>query len=262
MSIVALLSDFGTTDGFTASVKAVILDKNPKAILIDISHSISSYDIKKAAFVLLSCFSYFPKKTVFMAVVDPGVGSKRPGIAVKTKNFFFIGPDNGIVSLAAKADGIEKIIELKNKKYFLKEISPTFHGRDIFAPVAAYLSKGLSIDKLGPALGKIEKADFKLAQATKNKIEGEIVCADKFGNLITNITYRQLAYFLKVNKTFSGRLNKKNINKIYCFYDQAKNNEPFFIQGSSDFIEVALKNKSAEDFFKLKKANSKIIVEN
>lgn len=262
MNIIALLTDFGISDGFTAAVKAIILNKNPKAILIDISHDISSYDIKKAAFILLSCFSYFPKKTVFLAVVDPGVGSRRRAIAIKTKNYFFIGPDNGIISLAAKCDNVEKIINLKNKKYFLKEISSTFEARDIFAPVAAYLSKGLSIDKLGGALTRIEEIDFESSKITKNGIQGEIIYTDKFGNLITNITYKQFLSFLKRNKKFSSVLNKKQINKIYSFYDEARSNEPFFIKGSSQFMEIALKNKSAKVFFQLRETNNKIVVKN
>lgn len=262
MNTIALLTDFGASDGFVATVKAVILNKNPKAILVDISHDISSYDIKKAAFILSSCFSYFPKKTVFLAVVDPGVGSRRQPIAIRTKNYFFIGPDNGILSLAAKCDGIEKIINLKNKKYFLKEISSTFEARGIFAPVAAYLSKGLNINKLGNRLARIEEIALPPAKITKNEIQGKIIYTDKFGNLITNITYKQFSSFLKRNKSFSAILNKKYINKIYSFYSEARNNGPFFIKGSSEFLEIALKNRSARDFFQLKGTYSKIVIKN
>ncbi|MCK9572883.1 MAG: SAM-dependent chlorinase/fluorinase [Candidatus Omnitrophica bacterium] len=262
MNTIALLTDFGSRDNFVGTVKGVILNNNPRAILIDISHNIFSYDIKGAAFILLSCFSYFPKRTVFLAAVDPGVGSKQKAIAIKTRNYYFVGPDNGILSLAAGRDGVEKIVNLKNKKYFLKEVSSTFRARDIFAPCAAYLSMGLSIDKLGGNLTKIEKTDFGFSKITKNEIQAEIIYADKFGNLFTNITCRQFASFYKQNKNFSAVLNKKIIDKIYSFYNEAKSNEPFFIEGSSQFLEIALKNKSAKDFFSVKKMNQKLVIKN
>jgi hypothetical protein len=262
MNKIALLTDFGSRDNFVGTIKGVILSKNPKAVLIDISHEISSYDVSQAAFVLLSGFSYFPKKTVFLAAVGPGAGLKRPAIAIKTKNYYFVGPDNGILSLAAKRDSIEKIINLKNKKYFLKEVSSTFHARDIFAPCAAYLSKGTKIDKFGSPLTKIEEIDFPSAKITRDRIQAEIIYADKFGNLFTNITYRQFASFLKQNKNFSAALNKKTIDKIYSFYGEADSNEPFFIEGSSQFLEIALKNKSAKDFFSVKKMNQKLVIKN
>ncbi|MDD4954645.1 MAG: SAM-dependent chlorinase/fluorinase [Candidatus Omnitrophica bacterium] len=262
VNLIALLTDFGNRDGFAASVKAVILSKNPDAKLIDISHDVSSYNIQEAAFILFSCFSYFPQKTVFMAVVDPGVGSKRLPIAIKTRNYFFIGPDNGILSLAAKSDGIEKIVFLGNKKYFLKDIPTTFHGRDIFASAAAYLSKGFSVNKLGCALKKIEETDLELPEIKKNEIKGAIIYTDKFGNLITNITGEQFQYFLKHNDNFSCILNKKKINKTYSFYNQAKDNEPFLIEGSLKFMEISVKNKSAKEFFKIRGTGGKVIVKN
>jgi len=262
MNTIALLTDFGADDWFTAAVKAVIVSKNSKARLIDISHSAASHNINKAAFILSSCFSYFPKKTVFIAVVDPGVGSSRRPIAIKTKNYFFVGPDNGVLSLAAEEDGIARIVELKNKKYFLKEISSTFHGRDIFAPVAAYLSKGLNINKLGNPLKGIKKISFAPAKLTRNKIYGEVLYADKFGNLITNIPCSLFESFKKQNNHFSCILNKKTINKEYSFYEQARDNEPFFIRGRAKFMEIALKNKRAKDFFNLKTLNHKITVKN
>lgn len=259
---IALLTDFGNRDGFVASVKAVILSKNPDARLIDISHDISSYNIKEAAFVLFSCFSYFPKKTVFMAVVDPGVGSKRLPIAIKTKNYFFIGPDNGVLSLAAKSDGIEKIVFLGNKEYFLKDISATFHGRDLFAPAAAIIANGFNINKFGCVLAKIEEIDLGFPKIKKNQIKGTIIYTDKFGNLITNITEEEFQRFLKHNKKFSCVLNKKKINKSYSFYSQAKDNEPFLIEGSLKFMEISVKNKSAKEFFKIRGTGSKIIIKN
>jgi hypothetical protein len=255
-NFVALLTDFGAGDNFVAVMKAIILGINPATTIIDISHDIARHNIKDAAFLLMSSFSYFPKGTVFLAVVDPGVGSNRDAIAVKTKNYFFVGPDNGILSLAAGKDTIEKIVALEKKGFFLEKVSSTFHGRDIFAPVTAYISRGTPITRFGKHLKKLKEIIFPVPRIQGNTLEAEIVYQDKFGNLITNTTKEQFLNFVR-GKKFIATLRNKRINKIYSFYAQAKNDEPFFIEGSFSFLEISLKNKNAAAYFGVK-GNEKI----
>lgn len=260
ISAVALFTDFGLKDNFTGVLKAVLLKINNKVKLLDVSHEIPSHDIEQAAFVLYISFSYFPKGTVFLAVVDPGVGSSRRPIAIKTQNYYFVGPDNGVLIPAAEKDGIEKTVLLENKKYFLKDISSVFHARDIFAPVAAHLSRGISINKFGTSIKSVKRIKFISPQISEKKIEARIMYIDKFGNLYTNITNTQFSYFLKRNKKFSAMLNKKRINKIYPYYAAAEDKEPFFINGSWGFLEIALKNKNAKDFFRISNKNARIFI--
>lgn len=255
MNVIALLTDFGLKDHFLGVIKGVILRINPQAKLVDISHNILPHNIREAAFILCGSFSYFPKGTVFLTVVDPGVGSARHPIAIKTKNYYFVGPDNGVLSIAAQRDGIEKIIALENRRYFLKNISSTFHARDIFAPIAAHISKGADILSLGPSSRGIEEINLPPPKISGNTLNAEVIYADKFGNLITNMTKKQFLDFTK-GKDFSAILKNKRIKKLYSFYAQAKDNEPFLIEGSLSLLEISLKNKSAKDYFFVKNINA------
>jgi hypothetical protein len=248
VNTIVLLTDFGLNDNFVGVMKGVILSINHKAKLVDVTHSIGSCNIKDAAFILLKSFSYFPKGTIFLAVVDPGVGSARKPIAIKTKNYYFVGPDNGILSMAAKSDGIEKMVALENKRYFLKNISFTFHGRDIFAPVAGYISKNVPFTSLGKDIEKIEEIEWAPPKIKENILEAEIIYIDKFGNLITNIDKAFFKRFLK-GKKFIAHLQGKEIRRMYSLYTQAKEGEPFFIEDSFSLIEISIKNHNAKDYF-------------
>lgn len=247
---VALLTDFGLNDNYVGVVKGVILTINPRVKLIDITHRIKSHKINEAAFVLRTSFSYFPKGMVFLVVVDPGVGSSRAAIAIKTKNYYFLGPDNGVLWPAAEADGIKKMIELNDKRFFLKNISSTFQGRDIFAPVAAHLCGGVSFSQLGKAIERIKKLDFVLPKEKRRFLEGEVIYIDKFGNLVTNIEKSFLQKFLK-GKKFRATLAGKKIKTLSGSYVKNRPNEPFFIEGSFGYLEVSLKGESAKNYFKI-----------
>ena len=149
MPIISLLSDFGLKDPYVSEMKAIILSICPNVTLIDITHEVSKYNIMEGAFILASATPYFPENTVHLAVVDPGVGSKRRPIIVRSKRHLYVGPDNGLLILAAKNDGIINVYHVVNEKYMRKEISSTFHGRDIFAPVSAYLANGVKPEEIG-----------------------------------------------------------------------------------------------------------------
>jgi len=243
MPAIVLLTDFGLKDHFVGVMKGVMLTLNPRARIIDLTHGIRPHQITDAAFKLLAAFFYFPKGTIFTVVVDPGVGSKRLPVVIKTKNYLFIGPDNGVLSLAASRDGIKEVIALTNRKYFLKNVSATFHGRDIFAPVAAHVSRGCTIKSLGKPIKTIKKLTLAKAKSHGKDITGEIISIDQFGNLITNITKS------RVKSRFHARLRGEAISKIQTCYDDARANEPFFIVGSFGTLEVSLKAKSAQKYF-------------
>ncbi|MBN2121054.1 MAG: SAM-dependent chlorinase/fluorinase [Candidatus Omnitrophica bacterium] len=258
MNTIALITDFGLKDNFAGVIKGVCLKINPEASLIDISHGVLPQNILEASFLLLKSFSFFPGGTVFLVVVDPGVGSQRRALAVKTRNFYFVGPDNGVLWQSAAKDGIKKIISLTNKKYFLKEPSSTFHGRDIFAPCASYLSKGMDINKLGNSLNKIKSLCLPMASLENNRLSGEILYIDKFGNLVTNITKSQFLKFTK-RRRFRLHIKSRVVNKIYSFYNQALSNNLFLCEGSFGFLEISLREKSAAALLRAK-LKDKIIV--
>src|SRR5215469_2500753 len=168
-NIISLTTDFGMRDWFVGTMKGVIFTINPRANIVDITHEIPPGDIRTGAFALMASWRYFPKGTVHVAVVDPGVGSRRQAIAVQTQNGVFIGPDNGVLSWALKGEKIKTIRLLENSKYFLDSISRTFHGRDIFAPVAAHVSRGLPVQRLGTELKDFRRLPWPLPIRQKHE---------------------------------------------------------------------------------------------
>jgi S-adenosylmethionine hydrolase len=243
-TIVALLTDFGTSDWYVAAMKGVIKDINPKADIIDISHQIDPGNIKNAAFVLAGCYQNFPGNTVFCSVVDPGVGGKRKAIAVTDGNYFFVSPDNGLLSVVHDiAKKIWKARYIENNYYFLNDVSSTFHGRDIFAPVSAHISLGEKLSQFGGICRKIEILDLPNAEIKENQcILGEIQYFDHFGNLFTNIRNEDLEYLDFDPNQNELVLSIKNIqingpNSAFC----EKNIGQFlFYQGSYGYIEIAV----------------------
>jgi len=190
--MITLISDFGLKDPYVAEMKGVILTINPKATIVDITHDIEKFNIGMAAFMVASAASYFPKGTVHLAVVDPGVGTKRRAILVQTKCGYFVGPDNGVLMLAAQSQGIEHTYELSNPNLMLPKTSNTFHGRDIFAPAAAYLIKEALPSEFGAEIKDPVKPDFAQTKERKGAVIGEVLHIDGFGNIITNIVEKEI----------------------------------------------------------------------
>ncbi len=247
--LIALLTDFGLKDGFVGTVKGVIKSINPKADIIDISHEISSFDILEASIILNASYKYFPKKTIFVCVVDPGVGTERKPILVETEKYYFIAPDNGLLTLPLKNEKIKKIIHLTNEKYFLSRDTETFHGRDIFAPVAAYLSKGIPVEEFGQEIKNINQIDFPWPQKRDNQIIGQIIKFDKFGNAITNLEY--------IPESFKEiRLKDYKITKICQNFQEGEKNKPNLIKGSFGFYEIFLPEGNAKEILKLNKGDT------
>jgi hypothetical protein len=243
---IALVTDFGESDWFVAAMKGVILSVNPGAAIVDISHNIPAGGISAAAFTLLVCHSYFPKGTIFVAVVDPGVGSSRAAIAVKAGPYFFVGPDNGVLSPVIDNYAKPELRALRNPKFFLKNVSATFHGRDIFAPVAAHLSKGVAFEKLGPKIKDIVRLKIPLAQEADNKTTGRILYIDHFGNAITNIQSSLVSGRIK-HVFVKGR--KVPIVSCYADVDEGKF---LAVKGSCGFLEISVNKGNAAKKIKLK----------
>lgn len=242
--IITLLTDFGTTDSSVSAMKGVILSINPDAVIVDISHQIPPQDIMAGAFVLSQSVTFFPKGTIHIAVVDPGVGGKRKPILIQTDRYFFVGPDNGIFSLALQKEKIKQKIHLTNKDYFLKYVSSTFHGRDIFSPVGAYLSLGIDPNVFGKKIKEIKDLGFKKPYVKGRKITGWIIHVDRFGNLITNIDKGLLTKVFK-NRRFKVEVCGNLIEKFVPAYSYAKKDETISLIGSSGLLEIAKRDADA-----------------
>ncbi len=256
--MITLTSDFGLKDPYVAEMKGVILTIKPDATLVDITHQIDKFNVRAAAFALVSAAPYFPDGTIHLAVVDPGVGTERRAIAIQTKKAFFVGPDNGVLVLAAQSQGIEHIYQLANPKFIMPKVSSTFHGRDIFAPVAAYLEKGVRPAAFGPEIGDPVTPEFAKVSISGGSLTGEILDVDGFGNVITNITQKDAASMegKTVNVELADAKLKLTFEKAYV---QAKPNEPILLVGSHGFLEIALNHASAAEKFRVK-AGDKIKV--
>jgi hypothetical protein len=229
----ALLTDFGASDWFAASMKGVILSLNPAATIVDIAHDIPPGDIQSAAFCLVSCYSCFPEQTIFAVVVDPGVGSKRAAIAIRAGGYFFVGPDNGVLSAAAdNFDSIE-VRSIENPACFRSGVSTTFHGRDVFAPAAARLSLGFAYDDLGPKRPEMVRLAMPVAETRDGKIIGTILYIDRFGNLITNISPSL------ITSSASLQIGDNAIPVCSCYADVVEG-KLLAIVGSCGFIEISV----------------------
>lgn len=245
--VIALLTDFGDEDWFVASLKAVILSLNPRATIVDISHRIPSFDVDAAGFVLLAASRYFPKGTVFLAVVDPGVGTERKLLLVETARYFFIAPDNGLLSLVLEGEKIKQARQVINSRFFLRRPSRTFEARDKMAPVAAWLSLGQKVESFGPKLGHYVKKTLPRPELVGQEIRGRILYADKFGNLITNIPASavEAVRTSKPAKKLSLFVNGARVGGFKESYASAREGEIFFLVGSLGLVEIAARESSA-----------------
>ena len=244
---IVLLTDFGQQDTFSGILKGVIASISPESKVIDLSHGVDPHDILQGAFLLATACSYFPRGSVFCAIVDPGVGSDRKGICIETRDYYFVGPDNGLLWKAACENTIKRIIHLTNPAYFLDSVSHTFQGRDIFAPVAAHISKGLEdIAILGKPLTKCVEYFLPDIRRTVDSLGLTVIHIDRFGNVTLNIEQAEFKQFVQ-NKRYSLTIKGTRINRTVTCYSQAPTGELFLIGSSSGYMEVALKNANAED---------------
>jgi len=257
--LITLTTDFGLADPYVAEIKAVILGINPNVEIVDISHQIEKFNIRMGAYVLAAAAPYFPKGTIHVAVIDPGVGTKRKPILIETENSFLIGPDNGVLALAAEKQGIRHVYEIVNPKYMLPKVSTTFHGRDIFAPAAAYLSKGVSPSEFGPEIHRIVKPRFAKIFRKGSRHIGEIICVDGFGNIITNFTAGYLES-IGVKESVKVKVGEATLRLRLCkAYAEVKAKKPLAVIGSHDFLEISVNRGNAAEVFKAKVGDKVIL---
>jgi len=255
--IITFLSDFGLSDEWVGVCKAVMIKISPEARILDISHQIPSFDVKKGALVLASALPFMPR-SVHLAVVDPGVGTERRGIVIEARRGdFLVGPDNGLLIPAAiKLAGIKNIVEITNEKYFSTPISPTFQARDIFAPVAAYLANGVSMKEFGPAIKRdsLVKAPWGKPKVLKDRIEAEVIDLEKFGTIRFNCTRKELN---KLGIDYGDRVKVRWADKELTLpfvktFGEVAVGEALLLIDSSDFLCLAINQGEAASQFGLK----------
>lgn len=250
--IITLITDFGEASSYVGVMKGVILSINPECHIIDITHTISPQDREEAAFVLKSVHPYFPPETIHLVVVDPGVGSARKPIIVESSQHRFVGPDNGVFSFIFLNDQQKRVWEITNDRYFLSPVSPTFHGRDIFAPIAAHLSSGVSIHDLGKELEHFVKLEGLEPEVHQDMLKGRIVFIDHFGNLVSNISHKLFTRVVGENP-FQVTVGNQVIRRIYPTYSDAKDGEVLALFGSSRQLEISVRNGNCQRLLNITK---------
>jgi len=247
VSIVTLLSDFGLKDPYVAEMKAAIISICPEARIVDVSHEVEKFNVRMGAFVLASAASYFPEGTIHVAVVDPGVGTKRRPILVEAERGFYVGPDNGLLMLAAEREGIRHVYVLSNPRFMLPRVSKTFHGRDVFAPAAAHLARGCEPSDFGPEIKDYVVPKFAKPRLTKDKLVGEVLHVDDFGNVITNVSGVELERAgVREDAMLRLRFKDRAVKLRFCStYGDVPVGEPLALIGSHDFLEVSVNQGNA-----------------
>jgi len=239
---IALLTDFGTKDGYAGVLHGVILRINPAAVIVDVCHDIPAQDVRAAAFVLSTVYRYFAEDTIHLVVVDPGVGSERRAIVVRTGSGTFVSPDNGVLSYVFAREPVLAMVQLTEARYWRSPLSDTFHGRDLFAPVAAHLSLGVELAELGSDLSDAVRFPIPEVRVTREgNLSGEVLHVDRFGNLITNVP----AECLPVGQLLRLQIAGREVLGPQRAYAHAQDGELLVLVGSSGYLEVAVRNGNA-----------------
>lgn len=250
---IALMTDFGSSSPYVGIMKGVISKIAPEAQVIDLSHSIPPYRIVSGAFCLEQSYPYFPDGTIFVVVVDPGVGTPRKAILARANHHYFIAPDNGVLSLVLHEAKEVSLFHLNQSEYHLSKVSETFHGRDIFAPVAAHLHQGVDLLDLGEVIQDYEIASECFPKKSGDRLEGQIIHIDPFGNAITNIHRKDCQEHFQ-GQEFTLHLPHRRrppLRQIYQYYGQTPAGEILILFGSSDFLEIAQNQGNAAQAWKL-----------
>lgn len=243
--VISIITDFGEKDGWVGTMKGVILGINPGTKLVDISHRITPGDILEASLILQTSFPFFPQGTVHLCVVDPGVGSKRRAIVVTTPRYTFVGPDNGLFTPIYQRGDFQAMEITNGELFYSPHLSYTFHGRDIFAPVAAHLSRGLALEKIGPQIEDLLKIELPSPLVSSGEIKGEVIYIDRFGNLITNITKELFAREIG-NAPFELNIGGTILNNLSHSYADVAQGKLLAHWGSWSYLELSVNQGSAQ----------------
>lgn len=240
MPIVTLTTDFGTKDGYVGAMKGVLLSICPELTIVDITHEVPPQDVREGAFCLSEVVPFFPPKTLHIAVVDPGVGSARRGVAIETDHGIFVGPDNGIFSPCLRVTTVRRAVELREPSFRRPEVSRTFHGRDVFAPAAAHLARGVPLTDLGPLVDDLVPLPLREPVLAPGFADGEVVHVDRFGNLVTNIAAGEIPHPVR-----AVELGFLEIRGITSSYADVEPGSYVALVGSRGFLEIAVRDGSA-----------------
>lgn len=240
--IVTILTDFGTRDHYVAAMKGVLLTINPALTLVDITHEVMPHNVLEAGFLLAAAFNDFPAGTIHLAVVDPGVGGKRRAVAAAGAQHLFVGPDNGLFDRAFALEPPHVVVSLEDPDYRRPQVSAIFHGRDIFAPAAGYLSLGMPLEKLGPVISDRVQTALPPRLGREDRVEGEIIHVDRFGNLVADI---EISSDKGLESDVEVSVGGRRVLVGPRTYDEAPPGEPFAIRGSTGHLEVAVRQGSA-----------------
>jgi S-adenosylmethionine hydrolase len=245
--IITLTTDFGSSDHFVGAMKGVILDILPEARIVDICHSVQAFDVLDGALTISQAYSYFPNRTIHVVIVDPGVGTARRPILASSDKYHFVAPDNGVLSLVYAREPRMHVRHITSEHYFLQPVSNTFHGRDIFAPVAAYLAKEVDSLKFGDEVEDYVRFSAPKPKAVdQNRVRGVVLKVDRFGNLITNITPQDVPMlFAAEGKAFKIVVGNCEITEIHSAYAEGAPGEVMGVLGSMGFLEIAANRGAA-----------------
>ncbi len=262
MGLITLLTDFGHDNWFVGTMKGVIKSVSPAAEIVDICHEFPRHAITEAAFALRNACPYFPPSTVHCVVVDPGVGSGRAAIVVETDRYRFVAPDNGVISCALEGQEVRQVVRIEDERYMLAPVSRTFHGRDVFAPVAAYLDAGVKPAEFGPAV----ETFVQLPRSTPSKLSdaeavGHILHVDRFGNLITDLDETFIAELLAGSKRRYFRLLVRDheVRRLVSSYAEGRPGELVALIGSSGYLEISVNRGSARDIVDIQEGGEFIL---
>jgi S-adenosylmethionine hydrolase len=252
--IITLITDFGLQDGYVGAMKGIILRINPEARIIDITHELEAHNVFEAAFVLAAVYRFFPRGSVHLVIVDPGVGGKRKPILMENEDYYFVGPDNGVFTFISEHSETVRVTAISEPKYLLPRISDTFHGRDIFAPVAAYLTRSVDPREFGRPLKKFKKLKIPRPQKKRKELLGKIIHIDKFGNLVSNITPDSTGDLL-LGKSYQIIVGGRKIPRLSRSYSEVKKGGILAIFGSSGFLEISVNRGNASRALSLRKGD-------
>ena len=251
--IITITTDFGTKDGYLGAMKGAILAINPYVRLVDITHDIAPFDVMEAAFVLCQTAPFYSENTIHLVVVDPGVGSERRGVALKHKGQYYIGPDNGLFTLVLETAHPEELVVLNNPDMYRQtQLSRTFHGRDIFGPVAAHLACGRSLYELGDSLDALSSLHWAIPIDDTHGIRGWIVHVDRFGNCVTNIS-RNLFMFRADGRHTKCYVGNTILDQLCTTYSDVDPGESLFLFGSNDLLEIAINQGNAASLLQVRR---------
>jgi hypothetical protein len=248
--VIALLSDFGTRDHYAGTMRGVVIGICPDVTLIDITHDITPHDVVEGALQLAASYRFFPPGTIFLAIVDPGVGSSRRGIAAEAGDYRFVAPDNGVLTAVLRELPPKRVVELTERRYARPTVSRTFEGRDRFAPAAAWLAKGIQLSALGRTVTTYQQLDLPVADIGDTLLAGVVLLVDRFGNLVSNVERRTFEAFTR-GQPVSLRVAGRPVAGVVATYADIRAGEVCALFGSTDHLEFAVNGGSAAETLNL-----------